>query len=297
MSLITFVIPKNVGSNFSGYDLLAKINFETWDTQEKDICLDFLENEWFDPNLCSPLGAIITNLQERKNTVKIINLQESTESLFTRNGFFSLVDTNYVNEKFYTHCIDFSYFNLSDVEPFQKYIDEKLLGVKAIPKMSSALKRVINERIIEIFNNAHEHGRCRHVFACGQLFEGEKKLRFTMADMGVTIRRNVNENFRTGRSLNGVECINWAVEFGNTTKKGSIPGGLGFTIIRTFLRLNQGAFQIISSEGFWEERGNQIFTDFLTNRFLGTIVTFEINLNDQQSYILASEQIDPQTVL
>ena len=114
--------------------------------------------------------------------------------------------------------------------------------------------------------------------------------------MGKTIRKNVNDYFGSGSEISGDKAILWAVEEGNTTKKGNIPGGLGLSLIRDFLRLNEGSIQIISSNGYWEEKNGTIFGSAFKNRFLGTIVNFEFNLNDKKSYVLGSE-IDPKNVL
>ena len=90
-------------------------------------------------------------------------------------------------------------------------------------------------------------------------------------------------------NLSGKECILWAVEEGNTTKQGTIPGGLGLSLIRTFLKHNGGLLQIVSSDGYWEQKKGITITKDLEHEFLGTIVNLEFNINDKSYYHLSSE--------
>jgi len=112
-------------------------------------------------------------------------------------------------------------------------------------------------------------------------------LAFTIADLGKSIKSNVNHYLN--KSLLGSEAIAWAVEEGNTTKTGTIPGGLGLSLIRDFLKLNKGYIQIVSSDGYWEERKGVIFATEFDNKLKGTIVNLDININDHSSYVLSSE--------
>lgn len=61
------------------------------------------------------------------------------------------------------------------------------------------------------------------------------RLNFTIVDLGKTIKTGVNNFLK--KNLSGIEYIAWAVEEGNTTKRGTIPGGLGLSLIREFLKI------------------------------------------------------------
>ena len=84
-------------------------------------------------------------------------------------------------------------------------------------------------------------------------------------------------------------AIAWALEGNNTTKTGSIPGGLGLKLIRDFIKLNGGRIQIVSDAGYWETHkdGNAVLP--FTAAFPGTLVNIEINTADKCAYQLASE--------
>lgn len=191
--------------------------------------------------------------------------------------------------------IEFQKFSLNDTGVFLKYVNDRLLSFQDFPNISLELKKKILKSLWEIYNNAHLHGRCDYVYSCGNYEKDSMRLFFTISDMGITIRKNVNNYFSSGSNISGKDAISWAVQSGNTTRNGNIPGGLGLGLIRDFLFLNQGSLQIISSNGFWQEKNGIIFAAGFKNRFLGTIVTLEFNLNDKKSYVLSSE-INPKNV-
>lgn len=291
-----FKIPETIISDHTGYEFLANISLKSWSFTKYEIIFDFSNTALFQENLCSPLGALIADLKKRKNNIRFIGLNENIEKIFRNNGFLKLLDSNIKvpNSSFST--IEFKKFSLEDTTRFQDYINDHLIAIKDFPHISELLKKKINKSIWEIFNNAHTHGKCKYVYTCGQYSTDEMKFFFTISDMGITIRKNVNDYFKSGSDISGKNAILWAVEAGNTTKSGSTPGGLGLSLIREFLALNEGGIQIISSNGYWQEKNGSTFVHTFKNRLLGTIVNFEFNLNDKKTYILSSE-IDPKNVL
>ena len=86
-----------------------------------------------------------------------------------------------------------------------------------------------------MFENARTHGKCKNIHTCGQFYPTRKKLHITIVDTGKTIVNNVNDFLNKGMSSS--ECINWAMETGNTTKVGNTPGGLGLGLIFEFINL------------------------------------------------------------
>lgn len=292
---LLFVIPQKVISSFEGYELLCYISLKSYSAFNNNVRFNFSDNTYFEANLCSPFGALLEGLRSRGNTIFFDGLNSLVENEFRKNGFYQLVNAGFSNNDSLVTIMDFKKFTLLDTIKFQDYINEQLLAQMDFPQLSELLKKKINKSILEIFNNAHSHGRCEFVYTCGQYSASEMKLKFTISDMGTTIRKNVNDYFESKNKIDGKEAISWAVQEGNTTKKGNIPGGLGLSLIRSFLRLNEGNIQIISSNGYWEEKNGSTFEGVFKNRFLGTIVNFEFNLSDKKSYALSSE-IDPKNV-
>ena len=154
--------------------------------------------------------------------------------------------------------------------------------------MSSGLLKKFRESIFEIFSNAVLHSQTEMgIFSCGQFFPKRNRLDFSIADLGIGIRQNVNKN--TGLDLAPEDAIIWATEGRNTTKRGQIPGGLGLKLLSEFIDLNGGCIQIVSDTGYWRREKGEIFTARLSLPFPGTVVSVEINTADKQSYALTHE--------
>lgn len=293
---IEYHIPNKLTSDQEGYEFLCYLSLKTYLVKNEEITFDFSKNTYFEANLCSPFGALLEFLKERANSIIFKDLQQCVAAQFRKNGFYEIINPGFVSNDSLATIMEFKKFTLEDISSFQDYINDRLLAQDGFPILSNLLKKKINSSILEIFNNCHSHGNCEFVYTCGEYSPDDSILRFAISDMGKTIRKNVNDYFKSGSDMSGEKAIVWAVEPGNTTKSGLIPGGLGLHLIRDFLRLNGGSMQIISSNGYWEEKKGITFATTFKNRFLGTIVNFEFNLKDRKSYVLSSE-IDPKKVL
>lgn len=132
---------------------------------------------------------------------------------------------------------------------------------------------------------------CKKIHTCGQYYPKKtpKRLDITIVDMGKTIKANVNEFLN--ETLKGNEAIEWALQYGNTTKTGNISGGLGLDIIFEFIKINEGKVQIVSSDGYWEYRKGKSYTSVFDNAFPGTIANIEFNLDDRSIYYLDQEDL------
>ncbi len=154
--------------------------------------------------------------------------------------------------------------------------------------MSSALEERFKNSILEIFVNATMHSESElGVFACGQFYPAMHRLDFCVADAGIGIRRKIHREL--GLKMNSDAAIEWALEEGNTTRKGNVPGGLGLKLIREFITMNKGRIQIVSDRGYWELVAEGEILNRLDLPFPGTVINIEINTADPVSYRLRSE--------
>ena len=266
-----------------GFASLAKIYQQVKPCQFETIQLDFQNTTWFDANMLAMLGAIMEFAWT--NEFDIVNLGPEQEKIFkkTRYSYFggeSLPDR-------YQTTVEYRKSKVSEIGSFEKYLEKKLLVHPGLPNMSALLRKKIKESILEIFNNAKMHGNCEFVFSCGQYYPRKGRLDFTIVDIGNTIHKNVRDY--SGRNVSGKRAIEWAVSERTTTRKGNIPGGLGFAVIREFLCKNNGKMQIASADGYWYEKGRISNSEDLNVFFGGTAVNLEFNVNDQSSYCLTSE--------
>lgn len=279
-------VAKSVNSDFDGYSAMIEIYYQTKQADFSDVEIDFSQNTWFDANLVAVLGAILTGVSERNNII-LVNLNSRMEQLFESNHFLSYFGGRRLPD-FYGTTVPYKKFRTVEARLFDQYLETELISRDNLPKMTEGLKRQIKRSIFEIFENARIHGGCNTVFTCGQWFPRDARLDFAVVDMGRTIRKNVRE-FLGDNNISGRAAIEWAVCEGHTTKMGPIPGGLGLSLIKEFLQKNKGKIQIVSSNGFWEQSGNDVKDACFGRPFWGTIVNLEFNIADKASYCLASE--------
>lgn len=286
-------MPPEVKSTYDGFDTIIDLYNYTKDTFIDQVEIDFSKTQWFEANLLAILGAILSKLEGDLCTVNLTGLSRKLEEVFSKNHFLSNFG-GFKIEDFYQTTIKYKKFKPNEEKVFKYYLDNELLSKTVLPQMSAGLRKKINESIFEIFNNAIIHGGSNDIFSCGQFYPKSNKLDFTIVDLGKSIKANVNKYLN--KNLNGIEAIDWAVQEGNTTKIGDTPGGLGLSLIREFLKFNEGKIQIISCDGYWFQSRGKINQLSFNDEFDGTIVNLEFNLSDTNSYCLKSE-LKPEDIL
>ncbi|MEA3450843.1 MAG: ATP-binding protein [Bacteroidota bacterium] len=282
-------IPNKVSSNDIGLNKLVNIYHRTEGLVFDKVTFDFAKCKWFEANLSAVFGAICNNLELGMNTVEFININPQIEKVLSKNEFLKHFGGELVADHFQT-TIKYRRYQSNEQNLFKEYLDRELLSKEEMPKMSKFLQKKINESIFEIFENAITHGYSKHVFSCGQYYPNKTppRIDFTIVDLGKTIKTNVNNYLEETKSAK--DAIIWAVDNQNTTKTGNTPGGLGLKLIRKFLSYNKGEVQIVSGNGFWQQdKNNTIFAKELDNKFVGTIVNLEFNIDDNLSYITDEE--------
>lgn len=271
----------------AGYEALIRLYGQTKDCVFDEIAIDMGATTWFDADMCAAFGAILYQLGENANVVKLQSIRPEVEKILSKNGFLSHYGRTAIPDQWGT-TIPYHRFDVKDDRYFADYIENELMRRSEMPTMSLGLLKKFRESVFEIFSNAVLHSRTKlGIFSCGQFFPKRNQLDFSVADLGVGIRQNVQENI--GLNLAPEQAIVWATEGRNTTKRGQIPGGLGLKLLGEFIDLNGGRIQIVSDAGYWRREGGNTFTARLRQAFPGTVVSVEINTADLQSYVLASE--------
>lgn len=280
------ILLQDLHSNYEGFARLIGLSAQTNVCLFDDVEIDMSHTTWMDANMCAPLGAILYKVGRELNTVRLTNVPHNVEAILAKNGFLC----NYgwpKREDTFGSTIEYKRFEPKDDRYFAEYIEKHLIG-KGIPEMSQGLLKKFRESIYEIFSNAVIHSRTKQgIFSCGQYYHKSHRLDFSVADLGVGIRRNILE--QRGLDLPAEQAINWALEGKNTTKAGPIPGGLGLKLLREFVIKNEGRIQIVSDNGYWELSEGKVKTKAFAEPFPGTVVNIEINTADAKSYRLVSE--------
>jgi hypothetical protein len=274
----------DVRNTFDGFSKLAELHATLDPYMFETIEIDFSHCTWFDANMSAPLGVVLARAIDELNTIKLCRIPGSIQTILAKNrflesfGFQARPDT-------YGTTIQYQRFSASDERLFAAYLSQHLRG---LPAMSDALSTRFKRNLFEIFVNASMHAESESgIFACGQFFPAKHKMDFSIADAGIGIRRKIIKEL--GLSMNSDRAIQWALQEGNTTRKGNVPGGLGLKLIREFITLNQGCIQIVSDRGFWEfSPEGETLTRF-AKPFPGTVINIEINTADTSNYCLSSE--------
>ena len=271
----------------TSFEMLADLNNQSKELTFDVIEIDMGETEWFAADMCAVLGAILHSMRRRLNKVSLLNIQPAVEEVLSKNGFLSHYGHAQIPDEWGT-TISYKRFDITDDHHFANYIESEFINRPEIPEMSDILLKKFRESIFEIYSNSVLHSQTElGIFSCGQFFPNQDRLVFTVADLGVGIRFNINNHTR--QELTAEEAIIWATEEGNTTKRGNLPGGLGLKILRDFIDLNGGCIQIVSDTGYWIRENSKAVTEQLNYPFPGTIVSVEINTADEHTYLHASE--------
>ncbi|MCA0404277.1 MAG: ATP-binding protein [Proteobacteria bacterium] len=287
-----FTLP-SIEHNKGGFEALALLYAQAQNCVFEDIEIDMQNTKWFDADMCAAFGAVLHNLSDKLNTVKLINITPSIEAILSKNRFLTHYGHSKITDNWGT-TISYRHFDVKDGRAFAEYLASEFINRPEVPNMSHILKKKFQESIYEIFNNSVTHSQTSlGIFSCGQFFPNRNRLDFSVTDLGIGIRKKIQEV--TGIELTPEKAIIWATTDRNTTKRGSEPGGLGLKLLSEFIDKNDGSMQIVSGYGYWKREKNKVNTAQLVQPFPGTIVNLEINTADLGLYMLASE-ITPEDI-
>lgn len=275
----------NINPDEGGYTQLNRLYY-----QYKDEFLITFELEvirWFNACLCAPLGAILDKLNNDGWGVsaRIKPLIANGNTILQRNEFLSYYGFDKIRDDKNT-TIRYLKLQPSDSRFFNSYITEELINHPELPILSVTLKKKITESIYEMFVNAQIHSQTKFIYTCGQFFPNKHSIWFSITDLGVGFKHNINVRF--GVELTSTQAIEWAVKNGHTTKT-TITGGIGLALLKEFISNNGGTMQIVSGDGFYSYTASGECNTTLDFEFPGTIITMEFKTNDKNSYYLKSE--------
>lgn len=277
----SYSLPNDLKGTRRGYERLCQLALQLNAVADTEFEINGL-GEWCDGHLCAPLGAILALARDRNVNVRASE-RVSSRVKFTwgKNGFWPHIGGVQMRDEYDT-SLAFEQFDADDEKRFAQYVARELLP-KELPKMSDSAKKRFGSSVQETFNNAISHAGIegqQRVFCCGQHYPHKNHIAFSIADVGVGFRHNV-ERF-LGKPRPDCTAIDWALDGGNTTK-GRL-GGLGLTLLWEWIQLNEGKLQIVSHHDFWEGDSQGVTREQLPHPFPGTVITLHINTWDDKSY-------------
>ena len=281
-----------IRTGYNGFQSIIDLESKVGECEDNEIEMDLRGLDWLDANMCSPLGAILCRIQCMNRRVSISTASDKPATILRKNGFLEQFGRPRMRDTYET-TIEYRRFQRGDSHSFKEYVVQHFRqGTKGLPLMTPLLLKRFRLSLFEILDNAVEHSHTElGIFACGQHFPKQERLDFSIADLGIGIRDKILRE--RGLSLSPAEAIEWAMK-GNTTKRDK-TGGLGLTLIREFIEMNQGRLIVVSDAGYWEMSGGKVESNTFPQPFPGTVVTIEINTADKAKYCLASE-LDPKSI-
>jgi len=284
---LKFRLPSTIRHDQAGFEELVDLNSKADEIAFDEIEIDMGSVVWLDADMCATLGAILYRLSAELNEIKLTGIRPDVEGILSRNGFLSHYGREKTPDRYGT-TIPYQRFEVKDDRYFANYIEDQFIHRSEMPSMSTGLQKKFRESVFEIFSNAVIHSQTQMgIFSCGQFFRAKHRLVFTVADLGIGIRRNIEQS--RDITMRADAAISWATEGRNTTKNGAIPGGLGLKLLREFITLNKGVLRIVSDAGYWELSGGNTRTHLFGHPFPGTVVNVEISTSDKHSYMLSSK--------
>lgn len=151
-----------------------------------------------------------------------------------------------------------------------------------MPSLSDRLGKRIVENLWEIVHNSLIHGEgANGVSVSGQFYPTMGYFEVAFYDSGFGIPGRVKDFRAIKMTARDHECIEWALQKGNSTRPLGETGGLGLHLLRDFLRVNHGSIQIVSGNGYFgqDEYGQSSFLT-LRNPIAGTLVNMRVVFDD-----------------
>lgn len=289
-----FFISSIVTADKAGYEFLCELYKDMHDVENEDIYINFEKCKKIEANLSAVLGAIFDKRTKEGCSVFINSPQYAgVRRILSRNKFLQAFDIQTTNED-RENFIEYKRFGISDTQAFKEYIDKELIQKERFPNCTNKAKIRIIESIYEIFANAVSHGGCDYVYCCGEVHPRDSKtmLDMTFVNLGLSVVDNVNRYMQEKMLpiIPSCEALNWAFVEGHTTKQDT--GGLGLSILKQFVGLNNGIIQMISGDAMLEIEGDNHKDTQLAKWFPGTIVTVEFNCDDDKTYLMTDELPD-----
>lgn len=134
MKVYKFYLPNRITSTIGGYELLLRFHEDLSRLYNSIIEISFKNVSWFEANLVSVLGAIIEDLELRKNFVKIVERENIKNDIFIRNQFLTEFGFEKIDDKFSTQ-IPYKKFKETESEEYNHYIQKELFGKGRVSKI------------------------------------------------------------------------------------------------------------------------------------------------------------------
>lgn len=287
---ITIVFPSWVQNDEQGFNWLAQVAHQLSVLWQDTAVFDGRKLKHFKANLCAPFGALLHEAEKNGNRIELRDVRGEVLKIWSKNDFWRQFGGVTLNDTFRT-TLAYRQFPLQqNPKEFASYIRYELMSrERDLPRMSNDMREEFARSIEEIFDNAQAHSQSENgIFSCGQFFPSDQRISFTLTDLGVGFRHNVEQ--RMGMSCSDEAAIEWATQVGHTTRADF--GGYGLSYLRQFFARNNGRMQIVSRQGLWQLDSQSTSKIRLRHDFPGSFVNLEINTADNSFHESLAELLN-----
>lgn len=212
---------------------------------------------------------------------------------------------NQDTRKYLSHIGLHSYFGLNEQHEESKITRTDLKEIHAIdigyiesllrvlnhhmnlsPGMSYNIDFSLKELMINVTDHSETPIGC---FVCSQYTPSSELIRICITDFGIGILQALQKSPKYKRLRTSADAIKLAVEEGVSSREKRAQG-LGLTLIRNFLKVNQGTLSITSGDTKVNFYYNKIEVKRMKIPFNGTIVKLRIRSDKGSLYLFNEEE-------
>ena len=292
-SVETIRIKGDLQNSNSSYEKLCILAKQLENTKVERVEIDFDGVKFIAANLFAVLGCIFQEFYEKHHEsggLAVGNIHPKIKQIMQRNGFNIHLGWESLSDEYNT-VIPYRIFDVNRIDEYDEYLTTSLFSRQDLPDMSQGAKDEIKGSLLELFKNVKDHTSSSKIFTCGQYFRNSNMLYFTIVDEGETIPYNVKTYHKEQNIPFEENSLQWAMTEGNTTSNEKTPRGIGLSLIRDFVELNEGVFNIVSGNENFEMGDKGSRYNVFEVSFPGTIVTIGLNLDDDATYCSTTEDI------
>lgn len=247
---------------------------DKWAGRGFTLPLDFTDCDFLRPTAVAALGGIIAHIESKGGTAPILrgSLQPRVRDALTKNGFLAAHGIDV--QAYANNAVAYHHDRTPNADAFARFLAEEWLSRNWI-SLSRDVRQEIIQSVVELYNNAFEHGQANGFFTCGQKFPNSEEVTMAFLDFGCTIPRTVL-SVRANASMRDHESIMWALQPGNTSKPG-FSRGLGFDVLMDLVGGEGSHLEIYSGRGTLRAVGRKPVARPLDFRFPGTLIQVTVS--------------------
>lgn len=280
-------LPISISFEYEFLDSISDMLAKTLYNEKNDIeCICFSCNQ--DAIYDKMSKAYLLNIWYYMSTYKIVKLHKylaemiySTISIEDGTKFKEINIIDDITDK------NLTYYRFHGDKNVKKPVDEmaKILVDQNLCINSETVKEFLSTTIGEIFSNSISHSEQDEIFFMYDIIYDNKDfyLCINIIDYGTTIISNVRKYLGKEEYQDGKKCLEWAIQYGNTTRIGS--GGYGLPTLISYIKSTEGNLFIFSGNTNYKlESGKEKILDS-KGIFSGTSITFKVKLYDTERQI------------